>query len=99
MQYIFLSLIFGIAIGYYGKITINQKLIDRIININLFVLLFLMGFKLGANERLLKSLKFIGFKAIVLCIFSILGSIVLLKGVEEKLYEQNDNDSSRMRDN
>ncbi|MGB9839213.1 LysO family transporter [Thermovenabulum sp.] len=98
MVYIFLSLVTGIFLGFFRKNYIEQRKIDKLINVSLFMLLFLMGFKLGVDERVLKNISHIGFKAAMLCIFSIAGSLLILKGVEKKIYEPDGNDSGNIGD-
>ncbi|WP_425449586.1 LysO family transporter [Dethiothermospora halolimnae] len=63
-----------------SKKVINK--IDKIQGIALLFLLFIMGFKIGSDEKVIKSFLSIGFKAIILSIFSIFFSVLLIKGVK-----------------
>lgn len=68
-------------IGYF----IGNKFIDKEkeyswINkgttVTLIILIFIMGARVGSNERVINSLQTIGIKAIVITVFAFAGSVV-----------------------
>ena len=79
MQLIIISLIVGICIGYFdllpSKIT---ALANHLVLGGLFVLLFVMGFEIGINQKILNNLDQLGVEAILLAGGSIIGSIVMI---------------------
>ncbi|MGM0502430.1 MAG: LysO family transporter [Bacillota bacterium] len=79
MQIIIASLIIGICIGYFNllpnKIT---DLAHYLILGGLFILLFVMGFEIGNNDRILQNLDQIGLEAILLAGSSIIGSVAMI---------------------
>ena len=82
MVYIFLSLVGGIAIGYFfppGEA--RSRIIQRLTMAGLFVLLAAMGAQLGSNDEVLANLDRIGLQAFVLASLSVVGSVVAVFSV------------------
>jgi len=52
------------------------KLVGYITNWSIFLLLFLLGISVGVNEKILNNFDKIGFQAISLTLFAVLGSIL-----------------------
>jgi len=68
----------GIVLGYFLRnktrlIKINDKLITWAI----YLLLFILGVGIGANEIIMKSLPTLGLKALAITIGGVVGSIIL----------------------
>ena len=79
MALIICSLIIGIGIGYFNLLP--DKIMDLahyLILGGLFVLLFIMGFEIGNNDKILANLNQLGLEAILLAGGSIIGSLVLI---------------------
>ncbi|AGB41714.1 Membrane protein of unknown function (DUF340) [Halobacteroides halobius DSM 5150] len=73
------SLIIGLTIGFLDLVPDNvAKFSDYLVLGGLFLLLFTMGVEIGANPQILSNLEQIGFKAIILAVGSIIGSIILI---------------------
>ncbi|MBM7557944.1 LysO family transporter [Halanaerobacter jeridensis] len=74
-----ISLIIGICIGYFNLLP-NQitDLAHYLILGGLFVLLFIMGFEIGNNDKILNNLNQIGLEAILLAGGSIAGSLIMI---------------------
>ena len=79
MYLIIISLILGLCIGCF------QLLPTKIINLahylilgGLFILLFIMGFEIGINDKILNNLNLLGLKAILLASSSIIGSLIMV---------------------
>lgn len=53
-----------------------EKQADRLLNGSLFVLIFMMGIKIGMDENVLNSFRTIGVQALVLAVSSVVFSIV-----------------------
>lgn len=69
------ALAFGIFLGFIG--VLKEKLIiynKKIINLTIYLLIFLMGIKIGVNNDVFYNMKTIGIDALVLAVFSIVGS-------------------------
>jgi len=53
-----------------------EKQADRLLNGSLFVLIFMMGIKIGMDENVVNSFRTIGIQALVLSVSSVAFSIV-----------------------
>lgn len=70
-------LIIGGFLSYRGWI--HKGLSDRIDKLQLaclFLLLFIMGLRIGMDERVIKAFAQIGFHAVLFGFFTILGSVI-----------------------
>jgi uncharacterized membrane protein YbjE (DUF340 family) len=68
----------GIVLGYLIRSkTFIIKLNDKFIMWAIYLLLFVLGITIGANEIIMKSLPTLGLKALAITIGGVLGSIVL----------------------
>ncbi len=77
---ILLFLIVGFVLGYFKPFPdIFYKFSGYITEIGLIILLGSMGARIGVDEKIISELGVIGYKAFILALFSILGSIALLK--------------------
>lgn len=73
-------LLIGGIIGSKKNISENTyKLIQKGQGIVLFLLLFIMGLKIGADNKILSSFFQIGYKALILSSFSVIFSVLLLR--------------------
>lgn len=68
----------GIVVGYFIR---NRNLLvkinDKFIMWAIYLLLFILGLSIGANEIIMKNLPTLGLKALVITLGGILGSISL----------------------
>lgn len=73
-------LIIGGFFGYkgFGGEKLNSKL-GIIQNICLLFLLFIMGLRMGLDEKVISSFSELGFQALVISIFTITFSVVFVK--------------------
>ena len=77
---ILLFLIIGFVLGYFKPFPdVFYKFSGYITEIGLIILLGSMGARIGVDEKIISELGVIGYKAFILALFSILGSIALLK--------------------
>lgn len=53
------------------------KIIDKLTNWAIYLLLFLLGLSVGTNDKILKNLDQIGFQAILITLFAVLGSVLV----------------------
>jgi len=71
-------MISGILVGYlirsFGKFV---KFNDKLTTWAIYALLFLMGIGIGANKVIMNSLHTLGFKALIISIGGVAGSILL----------------------
>jgi len=84
-------LYFGLlAIGWLlsNKGFIHEKVMEKISSIQtlfLFILIFVMGVRLGMNEQVVSSIGQIGFKAIVFALFTAGFSVIFVFLFRKKL--------------
>jgi len=68
----------GILFGYFIR---NKSLLikinDRLIMWAIYLLLFVLGITIGANEIIMKNLPMLGLKALAITIGGVVGSIAL----------------------
>lgn len=68
----------GIVLGYLIRSkTFLVKLNDKFIMWAIYLLLFVLGITIGANEVIMKSLPTLGLKALAITIGGVVGSIVM----------------------
>ncbi|HSH36871.1 LysO family transporter [Schnuerera sp.] len=73
-------LILGGYLGYKDKINIGlSNKLDFIQNISLFFLLFIMGIRIGLDEKVIRSFFSIGFKAGIISISTIIITIIITR--------------------
>ncbi|ADO76537.1 lysine exporter LysO family protein [Halanaerobium praevalens] len=76
---IFLSLSLGFLVAYLNLIQNTLiKYNKYLTNISLLVLLFSMGAKIGMDEQILKQISQLGFKALLLSLSAIIGSVLMI---------------------
>lgn len=73
---IIVVIVLGIVIGRFGLPNSFFSYTDWIIDLGLFLLLFLVGIEIGLNKESLTRVKKIGFKILLVPIMIILGSIL-----------------------
>lgn len=79
MVLIICSLLVGIGIGYFSLLPAKiMDLAHYLILGGLFVLLFIMGFEIGNNDKILANLNQLGLEAILLAGGSIIGSVIMI---------------------
>lgn len=71
---LFVGLFFGFLLKKIGKIKKYTKLGT---NITIFLLLFLLGISVGANEKVIKNIDIIGVQALFHCFLAVFGSILV----------------------
>jgi hypothetical protein len=76
MTLIIVSLVIGIAIGFFSILpTKGLQQLDRITTVALFLMLLALGAKIGSNREILTNLGVLGGQAFVIAMFCIAGSI------------------------
>lgn len=81
-----LDILLYISIIFVGFIISKKKLIPKLMlkkiihfqSASLFILLGFMGYKIGADKKLISSLPNIGLQAFIISIFSIIFSILFV---------------------
>ncbi len=70
----------GAILGYEDRISENiSKKLNLIQNICLFFLLFIMGIRIGLDEKVIKSLLSIGYRAGIIAISTIFFTLLVIK--------------------
>lgn len=71
-------MVLGIIVGYFIR---NRRLLvkinDKLIMWAIYLLLFILGLSIGANEVIMKNLPTLGLKALALTLGGVIGSISL----------------------
>lgn len=75
-MFIVVAFIFmGIFVGY-GFRKNKTEWLSKVINLWVWILLFLMGIEVGGNEHIIQALPTLGVEALVFSVLTILGSCV-----------------------
>jgi uncharacterized membrane protein YbjE (DUF340 family) len=75
-MFIVVAFIFmGIFVGY-GFRKNKTEWLSKVINLWVWILLFLMGIEVGGNEHIMQALPTLGVEALVVSVLTILGSCV-----------------------
>lgn len=77
MFYIILTMLAGVVIGYILRKVKALSHIGKAVSLTIYIMLFFLGVKIGANEQILKGLSGIGLQALVLALAGAAGSIFL----------------------
>lgn len=82
-------LVLGGVLGYKDMVSekLNKKL-STIQNLCLLLLLFIMGVKIGLDDKVFSSLFTIGFKALVISLFTVLFSILAVYIVSKLAFKK-----------
>lgn len=70
----------GIILGYLFRER-NLKIIHELINYAIFLLLFLLGITVGANESIMNNLDTIGYDALLITLAAVTGSVLCTWGI------------------
>ena len=70
----------GIILGYLFRER-NLKIIHKLINYAIFLLLFLLGITVGANGDIMNNLDTIGYDALFITLAAVTGSVFCAWGV------------------
>lgn len=96
MWTILITLVCGFIIGYLDIIPKHlQKYIQWFITGGLMILLISMGAGISSNREILSKLSQLGFKALVLAIASVVGSILLVWVLEKYLFSTEKGDENQ----
>lgn len=81
----------GGLIGYYDKVSEKlQSNLNKIQNLCLLFLLFMMGITIGINDEVIFNLVSIGFKAGIISIFTVTFSIIFVRLVRKFIVLEGD---------
>ncbi len=82
---ILIALLLGMIVGYFIKLSDKGKNINgKLQQLGVVFLLFSMGTSIGADEKVIKELPIIGFKAFLFAVFTIGVSVILVYALTEK---------------
>lgn len=76
VETLLIALLIGGLLGYYLPFNRTQEIGDGIILTGLAILLIAIGAQLGGDDQILQDLNTIGGSALVLCLGSVIGSII-----------------------
>ncbi len=72
---LFIGLVIGFALKKFRVKDVGRKL-DKMLSIIVMFLLFVMGLKLGSDDKIIYNLMFLGYHSIILAFLIFLGSII-----------------------
>jgi uncharacterized membrane protein YbjE (DUF340 family) len=65
----------GVVAGYFLR-NRNMKWVSRMVMALIWVLLFLLGIEVGANDSIINGLHTIGLEALLITVFALAGSLL-----------------------
>ncbi|QSO45987.1 LysO family transporter [Alicyclobacillus mengziensis] len=90
MWWFVLTFIGGLAVGRRNLVpTALLRRIHLVINVCLAFLIFVLGYELGANRHLVQSLPWLGYRAFVIALFSMAGSVLFGMVTARWLWKEN----------
>lgn len=79
MWLIIISLVLGILLGVYGRLPeIIVSKLNSISTCTMFLMLAALGAQIGSDAELLRNICIIGYRAFIISVLSVLGSVLLL---------------------
>lgn len=82
-------LVAGIILGWFFRSYVNAtKISEKLITITIFLLLFTLGLKAGADNRITSQLPTLGLTALLISLFAIGGSILVTWLYEKFFYQR-----------
>ncbi|GAA0126950.1 MULTISPECIES: LysO family transporter [Clostridium] len=83
---ILIALVIGMTLGYIRPLKEKQlKINGKLQQLGVVFLLFFMGASIGSNDEIIKNIGSIGLIAFIFSALSVVGSIVLVYFLSEKL--------------
>ncbi|GAB6888228.1 hypothetical protein JCM13304A_17270 [Desulfothermus okinawensis JCM 13304] len=76
------GIIFGVFLKKHNALI---RICQRLCELSVFLLLFILGFLMGSNPSIMKNLFSMGYDALIISVFSIIGSILLILPIERKI--------------
>lgn len=76
MFYIILTMFIGVGIGYLLRNAGFLSRIGKAVSATIYIMLFFLGVKIGANQEIIRNLSGIGLQALLLAVAGIAGSIL-----------------------
>lgn len=64
----------GVVTGYFLR-NRNMKWVNKVVMVLIWILLFLLGIDVGANEKIINGLHTIGLEALLITVFALAGSL------------------------
>lgn len=88
MLAIFIAISLGIGVGAFGLAPLGfYKIIDKVMVVVLFFLLFHLAVGIGSDEEIFSNLSTIGLTSFLLAVGSMVGSILLVYLVQNKWFQ------------
>lgn len=66
----------GVGVGYLLRNVCHTSKVGGVISVTIYLLLLSLGLSIGSNESIVKNLPVFGGQALVIALFSMLGSIL-----------------------
>ncbi len=77
MFYLIMTLAAGVCAGFAGRRIKAFSHIGKAVSVTVFVMLFFLGMEIGADRQLLENISELGFRALVLALAGVAGSVLL----------------------
>jgi uncharacterized membrane protein YbjE (DUF340 family) len=87
--YFFIGLVVGYLIRNFKSLL---KLADKLSEYMVFLLIFLLGFSVGGNDKIINNLSSLGIAAFVIVIGGMLGSLSTAKLVGKIFFKEDSNE-------
>ena len=72
-----MTLIAGVCAGFAGRRIKALSHIGKAVSVTVFVMLFFLGMEIGADRQVLENISELGFRALVLALAGVAGSVLL----------------------
>lgn len=90
---IILTMLAGVGLGYLLKNVRLMRKCGTAVSVVIWIMLFSLGLKIGADKELIGNLSGIGLQALVLAVFGVAGSVIAATIVYKVFFKERQTDS------
>lgn len=81
-------IIFGVCTGIIFRSKINPTIVSKLMSTIICALLLVLGIMVGSNEHIVSNLATLGYKAFIITMGAILGSVIVAFALEKLLFNK-----------
>jgi hypothetical protein len=86
-MYVVLIMLIGVTFGYFLQ-HLSLVWLNKTISVAIFLLVFLLGIAVGANDVIMNNITTIGVKGLLIGFASLIGSVLMVWGISKLLNDR-----------
>lgn len=91
MFYLILTMLAGVVAGLLMRKVKSLSHIGKAISVTIYLMLFVLGVKIGSDENILANLSTLGLQALLLALAGALGSVIFAAVLYKLLFQKDVN--------